>query len=176
MIGLPAMTEPRAYTVVRLTRVVASFLLALGLVGLLRTLSNDVSGDDTITFFKLVIHPVSCGIYLALGLVGVAAGTTARRSQRFLARIAGVMLLYAVLGQILRGTPDNAFSGAASVLLLHLGLAIVAGAAVWLPDRASAPIAPPDATVPVEEIPAPSGIREAEAAEATVAPETGDPA
>jgi hypothetical protein len=169
------MTEPRAYTVVRLTRVVASFLLALGLVGLLRTLSDDVSGDETITFFTVVIHPVSCGVYLLLGIIGVAAGTTAQRSQRYLAGVSLVMLLYAILGQLLRGTPDNAFSAALSVLLLHLGLALVAGAAVWLPERASsAPIAAPDATVPVEEIPAPSGIREAEAAEAAVAPEVGD--
>jgi hypothetical protein len=157
---LPAMTEPRAYTVVRLTRVVSSFLIGLGIFGLLRTFAEDVSSDETVTVFRLVVHPISCTIYLVLGMVGVLAGTTAGRSQRFLGGLAVVMVLWALLGQLLRGTPDDAFSDATSVLLLHLGLALVAGGAVWLPERASAaPIAADDTTVPVEEIPAPAHLR-----------------
>ena len=160
MIGLPAMTEPRAYTVVRITRVVASFLLALGILGLLRTLSDDVTPGETVTLLQVVVHPGSCAIYLALGVLGVAAGTTAQRSQRFMALTAAVMLLWALLGQVLRGSPNDAFSGEFSVLLLHLGLALLTGAVVWLPERATAaPIAAPDATVPVEEIPAPAHLR-----------------
>ena len=160
MIGLPAMTEPRAYTIVRLTRVVSSFLVALGLLGLLRTLADDVSSGESATLFKVVVHPVSCTVYLILGMVGVLAGTTALRSQRFLAGLAAIMLLWVVLGQILRGEPNDAFSAAPPVLLLHLGLALLAGLTVWLRERAtSAAIAPPDATVPVEEIPAPAHLR-----------------
>jgi len=177
------MTEPRAYTVVRLTRVVSSFLIALGTFGLLRTFAEDVSSDETVTVFKLVVHPASCAVYLVLGMVGVLAGTTAGRSQRFLGGLAGIMVLWALLGQVLRGTPDDAFSGATSVLLLHLGIALVAGGAVWLPERATAaPIAAPDTTVPVEEIPAPAHVRlkdedEASAGEgaARLAPEADRP-
>jgi hypothetical protein len=160
MIGLPAMTEPRAYTIVRLTRVVASFLIALGLLGLLRTLAQDVSSAESVTLFKVVVHPASCAVYLLLGMVGVLAGTTALRSQRFLAGLAAIMLLWAVLGQVLRGEPNDAFSGALAVFLLQVGLALLTGLTVWLPERATtAPIAPPDATVPVEEIPAPAHLR-----------------
>ncbi len=109
------------------------------------------------------MHPVSCVVYLILGMVGVLAGTTALRSQRFLAGLAAIMLLWALLGQGLRGEPSDAVSGALSVLLLQLGLALLAGLTVWLPERApAAPIASPDATVPVEEIPAPASLRVAE--------------
>lgn len=162
MIGLGAMTEPRAYTVVRITRVLSSFLIALGILGLLRTLSEDVAEGEKVTLFTIVVHPASSAVYLLIGLVGTAMATTAGRAQRFLGGLAPVMLVWALLGAGLSGDPVNALSGEISVVLLHVGLALVAGAVVWLPERSRARLAPADVTVPEVDIPAPAHARSRE--------------
>jgi hypothetical protein len=184
MLSLPAMTETRAQIVMRVAQTVSGILVAIGMLGLLRTNMRGSDGE-TVTLFHVVIDPASTAIYLVLGIVGTAMAVRAARARRFVIGLAALMVLWALVAVALRGWPSDAVSGEPSVILLHLGLAALAIAPVAWPEQvAGARLADPDQEAEVSDIPLPPHVQSrmeqaatgSEEASMGVAPESEPPA
>lgn len=130
------MSEARSRAVVRVAQALAALLLAVGVLGLLRTSGKQAEGVEELSLFVLVVHTVSSTIHLLLGLVGVAVAVEAVRARLYLIVLAVVLVLWAVTGAIAQGRPSNLLTGDLEVLVLYVVIAVVALAAVRWPEPA----------------------------------------
>lgn len=123
--------DGRLRTWARLTSVLLTFI---GVLGLLR---GGVTGPaDTVAL--LVVHPAAAAIYLVAGLVGIALATTvAGRQIAGLAGGAG-LLIWGVLGLVLRGSPSTVVTGDRETIALHCLLGAAGLALAMLARQAPA--------------------------------------
>jgi Domain of unknown function (DUF4383) len=132
------MSEARSRTVLRVARALSALLLALGVLGILRTSGQQAEGAPDLTLFVFVVHPVSSAIHLALGVVGVAMAVEPVRARRYLLGLAGVCAVWAVAGVLARGRPNDFLTGDLEVVVLYALIAAVAVAAVRWPEPSPA--------------------------------------
>jgi hypothetical protein len=117
----------RAGLVVLMARIVSGALFALGLLGMLKTGTDDLGSDSAEHMFVFTVHPLTAIVWLALGLVGMGMATDGRRARRYLIPVGVILLVWAILALAGAGSSTQLFVDDGHVIALHL-----AGAAASL--------------------------------------------
>jgi hypothetical protein len=126
---LPAITVPRARALVATGRLVSGVLLIIGILGML-----DTRLDETAVLVVFTIHPLTAVVWFVLGVAGVAMSVDARLAQLYLASTGALLVVWAILGLVLDGSPSDLFARDAQLIALHLvGGLLALGVAVAPP-------------------------------------------
>ena len=131
------MSVPREHGVAndppsRFVRIAAAWFAILGIIGLL--LVGFSGGPRALLWME--VDPVSSGIHLALGLVGVAMGTTPARARRFTMVIGPALVAWALLAVVTDGSLGDWATGDTQVVAMHLLIGLAGIAVVWSPRLA----------------------------------------
>ena len=89
----PPVTGARGRAVVGMGRFVSGVLFSLGLLGLLKS-GTDNSPEQ---LFVFTIHPFTALVWLVLGLVGIAMSVAPERAQLYLVGTGMILLVWAAL-------------------------------------------------------------------------------
>jgi Domain of unknown function (DUF4383) len=112
---LPDVVTTRGRLLVATGNLVSCTFLALGIVGMLQTRL-----DETEDLAIVTVHPLTAVIWFALGVVGVAMSTDARRAQLFLAAAGALLVLWGLLCLVLDGSPSEVFARDPALVALLL--------------------------------------------------------
>jgi hypothetical protein len=116
---LPAVGSVRGRALIVVGRLVNGILLALGIIGMLKTGADDLGSDSSEQLLVFTVHPLTAIAWTVLGLVGVVTCVEPKGAQRFLT-CAGILLLaWAALGLALDGSGTEMFLRDGAMLLLH---------------------------------------------------------
>jgi hypothetical protein len=118
---LPAISVRRARALVVAGRILSCTLLTLGILGMLRT-----SLDETMDLLVFTVHPLTAVVWLVLGVVGAAMSVTARWAQIYLTAAGVLLLVWAILGLALDGSPSGLFARDPELVALHLVAGVLA--------------------------------------------------
>jgi hypothetical protein len=121
----------RTGVVVLVARIVSGALFALGLLGMLKTGTDDLGSDSAEHMFVFTVHPLTAIVWLVLGLVGMGMATDGIRSRRYLVGTGVLLLVWAVLALAGAGSATQLFVDDAPLVALHL-VGAVASLAVSL--------------------------------------------
>ncbi len=95
----PPSTGARGRAIIGMSRVVSGVLFSLGLLGLLKS-GTDNSPEQ---LFVFTIHPFTALVWLVLGLVGIAMSVAPERAQLYLVGTGVILLVWAALCLALGG-------------------------------------------------------------------------
>ena len=112
---LPAIGDQRARALIVTGQLVSCTLLALGILGLLKT---RLETTEDLTVF--IVHPLTAVVWFALGFVGVAMSVDARRAQAYLVAAGALLVLWGLLGLVLDGSPSEFFTRDPELVALNL--------------------------------------------------------
>jgi hypothetical protein len=114
----------------RFVRIAAAWFLFLGIMGLLLV---GASGGAR-SLFGMVVDPVSSGLHLAIGLVGVAMSTTPRRARWFTIVLGPALIIWGVLALATDGSLGTWASADPQVVGMHLLIGVAAIVVTWAPS------------------------------------------
>lgn len=112
---LPAITAARGRALVVIGRLLSGTLLTLGILGMLKT-----KLDETVELTVLTVDPVTAVVWFVHGVVGVAMSVDARLAQLYLAWTGGLLIVWALLGLALDGSPSDLFARDPALIAMHL--------------------------------------------------------
>ena len=112
---LPAITAARGRALVVIGRLLSGTLLSLGILGMLKT-----KLDETVELTVFTVDPVTAVVWLVHGVVGVAMSVDARLAQLYLAWTGGLLVVWALLGLTLDGSPSDLFARDPALIVMHL--------------------------------------------------------
>jgi hypothetical protein len=115
----------------RYVRIIAAWFMILGIMGLLLV---GFSGDAR-SLFWMLIDPVSSGLHLAIGLVGVGMSTTPTRARAFAMVVSPLLIIWGLVGLATDGSLGDWASGDTQVAGMHLVIGLVGVAAASVPSR-----------------------------------------
>jgi hypothetical protein len=110
----------RAALVVLMARIVSGVLFALGLLGMLKTGTDDLGSDSAEHMFVFTVHPLTAIVWLALGLVGMGMATDGIRARRYLIPVGLILLVWGILALAGAGSATQLFVDDGHVIALHL--------------------------------------------------------
>lgn len=126
---LPDFSTARGLRLIAIGNLVSCTLLALGIVGMLRT-----QWETTEELAKITVHPLTAVVWFALGVIGVAMCLEPRRAQRYLVVTGALLTLWGLLCLLLDGSPSEFFArDSALVALLLVGGALSLATALTPP-------------------------------------------
>jgi hypothetical protein len=138
---LPAIGSARGRAILLLGRLVTGVLLALGIMGMLKTGADDLGSDSSEQLAVFTVHPLTAIAWTVLGLIGVYMCAEPRGGQRFLTGAGVLLLAWAALALALDGSPSELFLRDGALVLLHAvsgALALVVALAPLPPGIARA--------------------------------------
>jgi len=119
-------------------RLISCALLFLGILGMLRTGSDDLGGDSAEQLWIFTVHPLTAIVWTILGVVGVAMAASPLWARRYLAFTGVLLLIWGVLGLALGGSGSQLFVSDVPLVVMHLVGGAICLAAV-LARRAGRP-------------------------------------
>ena len=133
----PEATGPRARAAIATGRVVSGVLFSLGLLGLLKS-GTDNSPEQ---LFIFTIHPFTALVWMVLGLVGVAMSVVPARAQLYLIITGALLLVWAVLCLLLGADVSQIVARDAATVVMYVvgGAACLIVALAPYPRAAGAP-------------------------------------
>ena len=137
--GIPsAVHSARDRAVLATGRSISSLFIALGILAALRTGMDEPA---QLAFFS--VSPAIAGVWLALGLLGVAMAVGPRACRVYLLGEGALLIVWAIAGVAVDGTEDGLFIGDAPLTTLHLVTGAICLLVALIPARHPAPEATP---------------------------------
>ena len=112
----PPATGARRRAVVGMSRFVSGVLFSLGLLGLLKS-GTDNSPEQ---LFVFTIHPFTALVWLVLGLVGIAMSVAPERARLYLVGTGVILLVWAALCLALGADVSQIVARDAATLAMYL--------------------------------------------------------
>lgn len=116
MTGLRPPAAERARALVGAGRFASGLLFSLGLLGVLKTGTD----EGTLQLFIFTVAPATVVVWLILGLVGVAMSVDAGRAQLYLIGTGALLVVWGLLALALGGEASDVLTRDRSTLLLLL--------------------------------------------------------
>jgi hypothetical protein len=114
--GLRPPAAERARALVGAGRFASGLLFSLGLLGVLKTGTD----EGTLQLFIFTVAPATVVVWLILGLVGVAMSVDAGRAQLYLIGTGALLVVWGLLALALGGEASDVLTRDRSTLLLLL--------------------------------------------------------
>lgn len=115
---------------------VSGLLTIFGVVGLLRTGFSDFAASDGVSFFGIMVNPLTNLIHLVAGLIGIAMATRLDGAHRYLRAVGAVGVPFALLEFVLGDSSADIFGRDTKLAIAQLVVAL-GSLGVWFWTRPS---------------------------------------